>query len=114
MGFLDRVFLKGDLPATQADIRRLVTMLRATLLWEENGPRYQSAYRQRERLDLWLAGLPQEPKRKKRKLELSIATGAERHNMKADKKRRLDEKRRPDPPSQIVTGRDVRTAGYSG
>jgi hypothetical protein len=103
MQFLDRVFLQYELPTTQADTRRLATMLRATLLWHENGPRYRSLYRQRERLDLWLAGLPQPPRRKKRKLELSIATGADKHRMDVDKKRR------PDPPSQIGRN-DVRLA----
>lgn len=91
--FLERVFSKGDLPTTQADTRRLVTMLRAMLLWAEYGSRYRSAYRQRERLDLWLAGLPQEPKRKKRKLELLIATPAERHYMDAPKRLKAAAKR---------------------
>jgi hypothetical protein len=95
--FLARV-LCGDnwLPTSDRDTRRLVRLLRDALLRAEQGTRYLSALRQRERLDLWLAGLPQKPRRKKRKLELLIASPAERHRM--DKKRR-DEKRRPDPPS---------------
>jgi hypothetical protein len=116
MNFLERVFLKGDLPTTQADTRRLVTLLRATLLWEENGPRYRSAYRQRERLDLFLAGLPQPPRRKKRKVELSIAAPADRHRMAVEKKRSKKQGSRPDvPPSGIAKGKDdVRQSGYSG
>lgn len=93
MHFLDRVFLKGELPTTQADTRRLVLHLRAALLRAEKGTRYLSALRQRERLDLWLAGLPQKPRRKKRKLELLIASGAERHYMDAPKRLKAAAKR---------------------
>jgi hypothetical protein len=48
----------GKLPTSQADIRRLVQLLRSALLIVEQGPRVRSAYRQRVRLEDWLAGKP--------------------------------------------------------